>query len=273
MILSPFRFAGAKNKLLPILQEYLAPILQNGDSYFEPFIGGGSVGLYVAAQYPNIKLFFNDKDEWVSSFWSVVAGEESTFKELLNLVNTPVSIDKFYQLSETPPITIVDKAYRAIFYNRTCFSGIFKRDVNGKIKSTPIGGKLQQSKYKVDCRFNAKKISDKLIKCHHLLKNRTTVSNENVVNFINKCNGPIYLDPPYFVKASMLYHEYMSNDEHIQLSQLLQQKKQWVLSYDDCSEIRQLYGNSNIIDLKARYCINGKKDSWIFKNELIIIPK
>jgi len=56
------------------------------------------------------------------------------------------------------------------------------------------------------------------------------------------------------------------------LAVLLYKQKNWVLSYDDCDEIRELHDFNEIIDLAARYCINGKKDKWNHKNELIILP-
>ena len=65
----------------------------------------------------------------------------------------------------------------------------------------------------------------------------------------------------------------MKPAEHIKMAELLNKKKNWILSYDDCKEVRDLYKDSEIIDLAARYCINGKKNSWAHKNELIILSK
>lgn len=276
MTISPFRYAGGKNRLLPILQEYLNPLLKNVDCYYEPFIGGGSVGLYVAQNYPNIKLFFNDKDSWVSSFWSVVSHlDTSKIEKLLNLVDNKPTIELFNKLSNSPPQTEIEKAYYLIFFNRTCFSGIVKRDPFDCVKSSPIGGKNQNSKYTVDCRYNTSKIKEKILYCHKLLSGRTVVTNLDIHSCLlyNKKEDVIYLDPPYFYKAHMLYNEYMSPDEHTTLSKLLKEKDNWVLSYDDCSEIRNLYSDNKIIDLAARYSINGKKNAWENKNELIILSK
>ena len=84
---------------------------------------------------------------------------------------------------------------------------------------------------------------------------------------------PAYIDPPYKVKASMLYHEYMNDSEHVKLAEILRKRNNWVLSYDDEPGIRELYKNNKIIDLAARYSINGKKTKWESKNELIILSK
>jgi hypothetical protein len=63
----------------------------------------------------------------------------------------------------------------------------------------------------------------------------------------------------------------MLPDEHKQLSINLKNRSNWILSYDDEIEIRELYKDNKIIDLEAHYSINGKKKEWSNKNELIIL--
>ena len=84
----------------------------------------------------------------------------------------------------------------------------------------------------------------------------------------------VYLDPPYYNKGSALYTEFMQPAEHIKMADVLQKSAvtKWILSYDDCTQVRELYSKNTIIDLAARYCINGKKTSWEKKSELIITP-
>lgn len=265
MHISPFRYPGGKWKVLAIIMEYLSPLLDKHNSFIDVFVGGGSVLLEVASKYPKIALYANDKDYNVYSFWNIVAGCDSVkLQGLLDLMSQPVTLELFYKLRQTPPKNDIEAAYHAIFFNRTTFSGI--------AYSGPIGGKEQKSKYTVDCRYNFKKLKDKILKCNKILSNRTTVTN-NDFSFISQLSSvAMYLDPPYYNKGDALYIEKMNNQQHKELSQLLQLKTDWVLSYDDCNEIRELYNKNQIIDLATRYCINGKKDNWEDKNELIIIP-
>jgi DNA adenine methylase len=264
--LTPFRYPGAKNKLLPILREHLDKIMVGQDSFIDVFVGGGSVLLDVAARYPNIKLYANDKDYWVASFWKIVSGDDQAqFDALLALIATQPTLKLFNELRSTPTSDPLQSAYRAIFFNRTTFSGIFY--------SGPIGGKEQKSQYTVDCRYNAKKIQDKMRACRKLLLNRTTVACTDFASYdvLWNAEAPAYLDPPYYVKGDALYIEKMDSFAHEKMAALLQYRDNWVLSYDDCPEIRKLYSDNQIIDLAARYCINGKKDNWESKNELIIL--
>ena len=69
---TPFRYPGAKNKLLPLLMAHIKQILDQQNSFSDVFVGGGSVLLEVATKYPNIQLFANDKDRGVYCFWKIV---------------------------------------------------------------------------------------------------------------------------------------------------------------------------------------------------------
>jgi DNA adenine methylase len=265
--ITPFRYPGSKNKLLPVLMEHLDQILMDQNTFMDVFVGGGSVLLEVARKYPKVQLYANDKDHWMYCFWKVVASDDSNkLNELFKLMAQEPTLELFYKLRNEPTNDEIECAYRAIFFNRTTFSGIFY--------SGPIGGKEQKSKYPIGCRYNVEKLRQKILYCHHLLVGRTQVSGldfEEYPDFINT-EYPAYLDPPYYIKGNILYLEQMTPTKHERLASILQTRKKWVLSYDDCLEIRRLYSQNKIIDLSARYCINGKKDNWESKNEFIILP-
>jgi DNA adenine methylase len=265
--LTPFRYPGAKNKILPVLNEYIDSMVITANSFCDAFVGGGSVLLSVANRFPEIQLLANDKDYWVYCFWKVVASSDtSKLTALLSLMEARPTVELFYKLRERATDDEIECAYRAIFFNRCAFSGI--------LSSGPIGGKEQKSKYTVDCRYNYKKLKAKILHCNKLLAGRTTVSNKDFKSYINTNSViPLYLDPPYYQKGDSLYIEKMSHKDHVYLADMLAHRSNWVLSYDDCPEVRGLYVNNQIIDLAARYCINGKKDDWKDKNELIILSR
>ena len=234
--LSPFRYPGAKNKLLPILMLDIKPLVQDHDVFIDAFVGGGSVLLEVASQFPTAKLYANDSDYWVYSFWRVVSGEDSIeFEELLDMVAQKPTLDLFYALRSETYQDHVRCAYKAIFFNRTTFSGIFR--------SGPIGGRNQTSRYTVDCRYNPKALRSKIINCRNILNGRLEISNQNYADYapLTSGNDPIYIDPPYYLAGDSLYTSKMSDQDHFDLSILLYNRDNWVLSYDDCPEVRELY--------------------------------
>jgi len=270
MTLSMFRYPGGKSKMLPILMEYISKVHKNAWPFCDAFVGGGCVALEVAAKYPLGRIYLNDKDYWIYSFWDIVAGKEtSKLPDLLKLIDQPATLEQFYKLKGEATNDKLRCAYKAIFLNRTTFSGI--------LKSGPIGGKDQKSEYTVDCRYNADKLKKKITACNKLLQGRATVTNYDISEYLFRyvdCCMTVYLDPPYYNKGSALYTEFMQPSEHIEMANVLLKSAvtKWILSYDDCPQVRELYSKNTIIDLAARYCINGKKNSWEKKNELIILP-
>ena len=262
-----FRYPGAKAKLLQYINPYIDSLINNATDFADVFVGGGSVLLDVATRYPNIILHANDKDKTIYSFWKIVAGNDiNKLDTLLDLMSVQPTIELFNKLRNDPStLTDVDLAYRGIFFNRTTFSGI--------AYSGPIGGKSQSGKYKVDCRYNFKKLKDRILKANKLLSGRTNVTNDDFIDFniLKNTTIPVYLDPPYFKAGDSLYLEKMNYANHKQLADLLKVRPNWILSYDSCPEIIDLYKYNKIIDLAARYCINGKKENWKNKNELIIM--
>ncbi len=248
-IKSPFRYPGSKSK-------FIVSILENlkvKETYTEPFVGGGSVALAVAEKYPNTKIFLNDLDEWIYAFWKIISNGD--IQVLSDMLDQPVTLDTFYNLRESPDTDEINKAYKAIFFNRTTFSGI--------LRSGPIGGKSQLGKYKIDCRYNKEKLKIQLINLRRLLEGRTIVTNKDVIEM--NFEGSTYLDPPYFLEGSGLYRK---NIDHIALANKLRQTGNWLLSYDDCPEIRTLYMGCKFIDINARYSVSVSK----LKNELLILP-
>ena len=65
---TPLRYPGGKSRAIKKMAPYFPPL---GDyaEYREPFLGGGSVALYVAQTYPNISIWVNDLYEPLYTFW------------------------------------------------------------------------------------------------------------------------------------------------------------------------------------------------------------
>lgn len=262
---SNLRYPGGKSKMLPAIMEHLEPLLINSKHYIEPFVGGGSVMLHVAANYPELTIFINDKNYGVASFWSIVTGtNDDKINQLLSLIDQKPTVELHAKLREDNSNDPVMCAYKMLFFNKCNFSGI---ETSG-----PIGGTKQESKYKIDCRYNAAKIKQGIKDINQVTRGRVITSNVDINNCFILWNSdyPTYLDPPYFQKGSELYVNYMEQLEHEKMAKRLSSRANWLLSYDDCSEIRSLYQEKEIVDLSVRYSINGKKEAWSNKKELLI---
>ena len=80
-----------------------------------------------------------------------------------------------------------------------------------------------------------------------------------------------YLDPPYFLEGA---RNSLYGDEgdmhrcfpHLALFSILRERKNWILSYNNCEEIRSLYRDYKIYDAEWTYGMNKSKKS----SEIII---
>ena len=262
-----FRYPGGKTKLLLPIKENLYPLIEKNGGLADVFMGGGSVTVQAAKDFPNITLTVNDKDVCIHSFWKMLQRDNQILMDqFYALLRQEPTIDLFNNLrSNGIPHGLVERAYYAVFFNRTTFSGI--------LTSGPIGGYEQNSKWTVGCRYNAERLIKECDELRDLFRGRLHVLDMDCIDFVKAVKKPaIYLDPPYFVKGKDLYPVFMTEDEHMNLSLLLKNTKDWVLSYDMCPEIDVLYAWANRIPLDARYSIRDKKKKWTAKQEYLILP-
>lgn len=83
----------------------------------------------------------------------------------------------------------------------------------------------------------------------------------------------MFLDPPYYLEnKSKLYGnngDLHQDFNHELLFDLLNTKKNWIITYNNCEYIRNLYKDFIIIDVNWSYSMNTSKSS----SEIIIISK
>jgi DNA adenine methylase len=83
-------------------------------------------------------------------------------------------------------------------------------------------------------------------------------------------NAVFYLALPYYVEGNALYQHGFSKDDHLRLAELLKTTEHlWVLSYDDCPDVRALYHWAQIMSVSVNYSITGARRD----HELLICPR
>lgn len=263
-----FRYPGGKTKLLHEINPRLDALLSRKKVLHDVFVGGGSVSLSVADRHRDVLIRMNDLDARISSFWSVVCGQDDGLDELCFRIESAVptvEMFKYIRQQEKHQSSPVDLAFQALFLNRCSFSGL--------LHGNPIGGWNQTSEWTVSCRYNGKRLAKEIQATNELLKGRTTVYNVEASDYVSAIkNEPKYLDPPYYVKGGSLYAEQMKIADHTQLSSALHTARNWVLSYDDCPEVRELYSWASMHQIMAHYSVQGAKKKWSNKHELLIEP-
>ena len=261
-IISPFRYPGSKQKLLPQILPELKDLDGISENFTDVFVGGGSVAIAVAKEYPNTTLHLNDKDSRIAAFWKVTSND--SVYELIDKLDVKPTLDLFNEWRSKKCTADIDLAFQAILLNRTAFNGI--------MSATPIGGKLQNGPYKLDSHYNFDKLKEIILECNRLLADRTIVTCKDFREVLSAPmeNTALYLDPPYIMKGNGLYAFDMSNQDHHALAAILQGHDNWLLSYDDCALSRNLYASEIISEIPARYC---NKNNWCPRKELLITKR
>ncbi len=244
MFYSPLRYPGGKNKLSAFIAKICVDNSING-LYVEPYAGGASVALFLLFEGFVNKIIINDKDRSIYAFWHSVINKP---KELCELIDrTEVTIENWYKLREVQKLKnkadLLNLGFSTLFMNRTNRSGI----INGG----PIGGYEQLGDYKIDCRFNKEEIKRRIINIASRKKDIKLYRKDalKLIDLIeekaDKENTVIYFDPPYYLKASSLYMNHYSNDNHETVCNRIKNISniRWIVSYDNVPEIQNLYSN------------------------------
>ena len=143
-----------------------------------------------------------------------------------------------------------------------------------------IGGKNQSGKWKLDVRFNKEKLINKILKIASY-KESISIMNKDVIDFLNEDlflldnkKTFIYLDPPYYKQGQKLYMNSFDNHQHINLYNTVKSLPYlWLVSYDDCEEIREIYKKQRNISYKLRYtaCIKYLGREAMFASDNLVI--
>ena len=256
---SPLRYPGGKTrackKLDNILNEKFN--MKEFNTILSPFIGGGSFEFFIQNKY-NYKIIANDKFIPLSTFWNTCKNNKTELCNILKKFLTNVSKDTFKYMRQ---IIIDEKKpmLQAVYYfiiNRCSFSG-----------ATLSGGFSQESSEK---RFTESSIQ----RIKNLNLTKFDIHNLDFEEFINQHNDEkhlIFLDPPYYLeKKSKLYgnngdmHE---NFDHNKLYKCISKRKNWIMTYNNCEYIKNLYKNFQIIETSWSYGMNKDKKS----SEIVIL--
>lgn len=277
---SPLRYPGGKSKLLGYIEKVIEFNNLNECDFYEPFAGGASITIGLLQKGVISTSTIIERDPLIYAFWYSVFQKAD---ELIDKIDhAPITLEtwnnaKSYKVYDAPSESnLLEMGFAGLFLNRTNFSGI--------LDGGPIGGLAQTGKYKIDCRFNKKKLIE-TIQFLSLYKDRVTVCYCDGINFLHNASARllvrpsfVYIDPPYYNKGKKLYRHFFKISDHINLANNLKEAQYpWLLSYDNCGFINELYGNIES-DLKRKflffdYSVNNiKKETELLVSNLEIPP-
>lgn len=268
MITSPLRYPGGKGKLYKQVKQIILDNNLQDRAYTEPFAGGYGIGIKLLLNNDINHAIINDFDYHIYAIWQCIFLHTETFIRLI--MNTPINLQtwetqkKIY--NDYQNHSLLEVGFSAFFLNRTNYSGV--------LKGGPIGGIEQSGKYKIDCRFNKQRLIASIQRIS-TFRNNVEIYNMDINKFIDtiilKRQNELFVnfDPPYVSKGEVLYKNYFNEDDHKQLANKIitnLQDVQWIMTYDDCELIRELYKEFNPQKFNLQYYAGTKR----IGNELLI---
>ena len=263
-IKSPLRYPGGKSRAIKSIAECLP---EKFSEFREPFVGGGSVFIYLKQRFPNLKISINDLNPELFLFWHLAKSDLPKLVSEVRQIKENSQDGKllFAELAHVNVNTLSDleRAVRFFVLNRITFSGTIES-----------GGFSLESFHK---RFTNSSI-DRLENLENILTQDMQVTNLDYSHLINEPGKEvfIFLDPPY-VKAekSKLYGKkgdlHTGFDHQKFASNLKQCPHNWLITYDDCPEIRENFKWANIIAWELQYGMNNYKQKKAEKGKELFI--
>ena len=194
---TPLRYPGGKSRAVKKMAPYFPPL---GDyaEYREPFLGGGSVALYVAQQYPHISIWVNDLYEPLYTFWKQlqISGKKLT-NELIQLKSRYPDRESARGLFlESRQYLDLPLASSEPFHRACSFYVVNKCSFSGLTESSSFSAQAS------DQNFSMRGIEklpfySQLIQKWHI----TNLSYEKLMT--NDDGVFLYLDPPYSIKDNL----------------------------------------------------------------------
>ncbi len=172
----PFlKWAGGKAQLLAQFDKFFPDRI---DRYFEPFLGGGAVFFHLKRRFPRMVAHLRDNNsELINAYRAVrnypqelmrrldkhLAAFNADRKTYYLLVRSRHHFCSHGALSPCPPSsgptprqsgaatveTIIERAARMIFLNKTCFNGLYRVNARGEF-NVPIGSHKKPALYDRD---------------------------------------------------------------------------------------------------------------------------
>ena len=192
---TPLRYPGGKSRAVKKMAQYF-PDFNNYKEFREPFLGGGSVALYVSQMYPHLDIWVNDLYTPLATFWKVLQTEGiELYNELIQLKTRypdPSSARGLFNEAKD----YLTQGNREDFHVAVSFYIINKCSFSGLSESSSFSPQASDSNFSMrgieKLRFYEQVIerwSITQLSYHHMMPNTKETFT--------------YLDPPYEIKPKL----------------------------------------------------------------------
>lgn len=177
------RYPGGKRRMLQFLLEHLPDQGAIKGRFLEPFVGGGAVYFAIA---PKRAVLADINKELIELYRGITASPDRVWRLYREMPSTKRGYRDIRDMS-LEDCTLLQRAARSLFLNRTCFKGMWRHNMAGKFN---IGYGGQDRRWSITRRD--------LFHVAHLLKRATLrCSDFEVIVDSAVRNDFLFLDPPY----------------------------------------------------------------------------
>jgi len=259
---SPLRYPGGKTRACKILDEIVAQQFEISafDRIISPFFGGGSFEFHLQNKY-HLRIIANDKFTPLANFWRTCKTNRDELVAELEKKIDRISKTEFleYRAQIMGEPQQLEQSIMYFIINRCSFSG-----------ATLSGGFSQDASKNRFTRSSIQKIAQ-------LALQDFEIANQDFTDFLAQLPASLrdllFLDPPYYLEnRSTLYGKSGDMHEgfpHELLFQIISERQDWIMTYNDCEYIRDLYKDFLIIPAEWSYGMNKTKKS----SEIVIIGR
>lgn len=261
-IKSPLRYPGGKSRAA----EWLVSLFPDFKEYREPFLGGGSVYIKTKQMYLNKKYWVNDLYYDLYCFWEALQCQPTFLQHYIGVwkAQHPDGRELYKYLTENLfMFSGIERAAAFFILNRITFSG------------TSLSGGYSQEAF--EKRFTESSIK-RIMDVYHLFDLRVEITNLDYSKLL-EAEGEdvfIFMDPPYHsATKSALYGKngelHIGFDHERFAEEVKKCKHKWMITYDDCKYIRELFKDYQITPFELMYGMRNVSKGNEMKGKEILI--
>lgn len=269
--IQPFvAWAGGKQQLLVEIKKEIKRA-GNFATYYEPFVGGGSV---LFDLLPKQAVINDYNEELINAYKVIKADVDDLITELAKLKNTSEEYYRIRALDRAPGYQRLSKAKKAarfIYLNKTCFNALYRVNKQGYFNAA-YGKRKKVNIIQAD---NLSKISQ------YLNNNDIKLHTGDFAEILENVepDSLIYIDPPYvpaneIANFTRYTENQFSESDQKRLAEKCQQLNRvgikFIASNSDTPMVRELYRGFNFNHVSARRFINVKSTRRNKVDELLI---
>lgn len=253
------KWAGGKRQLLP----QIMPLIPNDNDinrYFEPFVGAGAVLFELNPR----RAVINDANTELINVYLEIKNNCEELIELMRRYEERHSDTFYYRIRGIDKdealfssLSLTEKAARTIYLNRTCYNGLYRVNKSGHF-NTPLGRNM-----------SVQIVNAEGIRAINRFLNQNEIrllngDYQKALKGVRKTDF-VFLDPPYYPLKKEYFTKYDASpfgvNEQVELKKYCDKLNnrgiRFIQTNSNCEEIRELYSDYQLEEVKVRRSINA----------------